>query len=349
MREHVLLSWLRQPRTLGTGMSRRSLMALGAAAVFAVAPHTAHAAEATGPRVFTFQYEVTIPATAADQKPVDVFVPIPRTDTHQKVLEATVDAPFDGEHRKDAVHGNAYWHGRVTGDVASPTTITMTARIERQAVALDLSQKGGATELTPAQREAHAVYLGSNSRVPIDSEQVKAILADLPESDGTMLGKARVIYDYVVDNMDYKKTGDGWGHGDTHWACSSKYGNCTDFHALFISLARASGIPARFEIGFPVPQTPAEGDVKGYHCWVQFWIPELGWIPIDASEAKKHPEQREALFGGQPADRILFTIGRDHQLGDGHTAPALNYFVYPHVETAGAPTSGVTKAFRYGG
>ena len=66
-------------------------MALASAAVFAIASRTADAAEATGPRVINFQYQVVIPATAADQKPVDVFVPIPRTDSHQKVLESTVE------------------------------------------------------------------------------------------------------------------------------------------------------------------------------------------------------------------------------------------------------------------
>src|SRR5439155_15548256 len=29
-------------------------------------------------------------------------------------------------------------------------------------------------------------------------------------------------------------------------------GNCTDFHTLFIALARASGIPARWNMGFPL-------------------------------------------------------------------------------------------------
>ena len=63
--------------------------------------------------------------------------------------------------------------------------------------------------------------------------------------------KARAIYDYVLSNMRYDKSGTGWGHGDTLYACSAKKGNCTDFHSLFISMARSQHIPARFEIGFP--------------------------------------------------------------------------------------------------
>jgi len=67
------------------------------------------------------------------------------------------------------------------------------------------------------------------------------------------LDKARAIYDYVFTTMRYDKTGTGWGHGDVLYACDAKKGNCTDFHSLFIAMARSQGIPARFEIGFPLP------------------------------------------------------------------------------------------------
>ena len=114
-----------------------------------------------------------------------------------------------------------------------------------------------------------------------------------------------------------------------------RYGNCTDFHSLFISLARTEGIPARFEMGFPVPLDRSSGQISGYHCWVEFYLPETGWFPIDASEAAKHPEKRELLYGTQPADRIHFSTGRDLRLGPDHRDAPLNYFVYPHVEVDG--------------
>lgn len=68
-----------------------------------------------------------------------------------------------------------------------------------------------------------------------------------------MLAKALHIYDYVHATMRDNKTGEGWGRGDAVWACTSKRGNCTDFHSLFIGMMRSSGIPARFEIGFHYP------------------------------------------------------------------------------------------------
>jgi hypothetical protein len=63
------------------------------------------------------------------------------------------------------------------------------------------------------------------------------------------LMRARALYDYVIDQMRYMKFGEGWGQGDAVYACNSLYGNCTDYHAYFIGLARSIGIPARFAIG----------------------------------------------------------------------------------------------------
>jgi hypothetical protein len=159
---------------------------------------------------------------------------------------------------------------------------------------------------------------------------------------------ARATYDWVVDNVEYKKTGSGWGNGDSYWACTERYGNCTDFHALFISLARTQGIPARFEIGFPISEERSAGDVGGYHCWVEFYLPETGWFPIDASEAFKQPEKREFFYGSHPSDRIHFTTGRDLRLGRDHVGRPLNYFIYPYVEVAGEPFQGeIEKSFSF--
>ena len=103
-----------------------------------------------------------------------------------------------------------------------------------------------------------------------------------------------------------------------------------------------------FEIGFPVPRDRAAGDIGGYHCWVQLYLPERGWVPIDASEAARHPEQRELLYGTQPTDRIHFTTGRDLVLSAGSAAMPLNYFIYPYVELGGKPwRTDLQTAFSY--
>jgi transglutaminase-like putative cysteine protease len=104
---------------------------------------------------------------------------------------------------------------------------------------------------------------------------------------------------------------------------------------MFMSLARAKGIPARFVIGFPL--TAKDGMVKGYHCWAEFYVKGRGWIPVDASDASKSqdPVVRQYLFGNLDPERVQFTVGRDLKLKPA-TAEPLNFFIYPHAEAGGA-------------
>src|SRR5881227_3323734 len=102
----------------------------------------------------------------------------------------------------------------------------------------------------------------------------------------------------------------GWCRGDAVWACDSRTGNCTDFHSLFIALARSQKIPAKFEIGFGLPEKHGAGEVAGYHCWAKFKPDGKGWVPVDISEANKNPKLKEYYFGNLTPDRVTFTTGR---------------------------------------
>ena len=76
-----------------------------------------------------------------------------------------------------------------------------------------------------------ARFLEPDRLVPITG--VPAHLAE-QETKGatTPIEKAKDIYEYVFRTMKYDKSGTGWGHGDTLWACDAKHGNCTDFHSV---------------------------------------------------------------------------------------------------------------------
>ena len=166
------------------------------------------------------------------------------------------------------------------------------------------------------------------------SPRVKKLANEVTAGKTTPTGQAHAIYDYLLATMKYDKTIPGWGHGDTERACDIKAGNCTDFHSLFMSMARAKGIPARFVIGFPM--TAEHGTVSGYHCWAEFYVKGQGWIPVDPSEASKSSDsaRRAYLFGNLDPDRVQFTMGRDLVLTP-PTAEPLNYFIYPHAEANG--------------
>ena len=144
--------------------------------------------------------------------------------------------------------------------------------------------------------------------------------------------------------MSYDKSGEGWGRGDSAFACDVGRGNCTDFHALFMACCIVRGIPSRFQIGLygPAAATAETTELGGYHCWAEFYA-DGAWVPVDISEADKHPEQAERHFGRHSPNRITLSTGRDLTLEPPQQGPALNAFVNPYVEVRGAPHAAVTK------
>ena len=336
-------------------MRRRSLVVVALLAWTLALPTlvllvVASPALAEAPRRLRFVYEVEI-GPLAGEGPARVFVPLAESDEHQQVISRQVEASIPGSEGREGAHGNLYWHGELAEPEGRKVRVRVEYLVERRPHrSAGVSDASAEARLSPEEARRLEPYLDANALVPVNhpvlAPALEEIRARAPADDKART--ARATYDWVVDNMEYKKVGSGWGNGDTFWACSERYGNCTDFHSLFNSLARSSGIPARFEIGFPIPEDRGRGRIAGYHCWSQFHLPGVGWVPVDASEAYRHPERRDEFYGGQGADRIRFTTGRDLELGNGQRSGPLNYFIYPHVEVAGEAWSGpIEKSFRY--
>lgn len=190
-----------------------------------------------------------------------------------------------------------------------------------------------------------AKYLVSN-RLMIITPEIKEMAAYITKGKNTAMEKARAIYDYVFENVSYDKTIPGWGNGDTQRVCIIKAGNCTDFHSLFISLARACSIPAKFVIGVLVPKEEG-GEIESYHCWAEFYDKQLGWVPVDISEAWKDKTKQEYYFGNISEDRIEFSQGRDIVLEPLSHSEPLNYFFYPYAEVDGKNFKNVEVSFRF--
>ena len=308
-------------------------------------------AHAESARTIQFSYAVEIGPFTDVEQPAQIFVPLAETDEHQRVVSREIVADVPGAQGREEEHGNLFWHAALSEPNGKSVSVRVDYVIERRPWKRE-NLDGVRADATLSSSETRALqqYLESDRLVPVNHPVLSPALEDIRRT-ATVEDKpktARAIYDWVVDNLEYKKVGTGWGNGDTFWACSERYGNCTDFHSLFNALARSSDIPARFEIGFPIPEDREQGTISGYHCWAQFYLPGAGWVPIDASEAFKYPDRREDFYGSQSADRILFTTGRDLDLGSAQTGSPLNYFVYPHVEVAGKVWKGpMEKTFTF--
>jgi transglutaminase-like putative cysteine protease len=298
-------------------------------------------------RQFRFSYEVRVPQLPPETKSLRLWIPLPRIDKFQSVSDLKITSPAPYGRRTDAEYGNDYVYVDVPASTAKNGAVEV--KVEFRAVRREhfvrlapIPRGGtGEKEQTPLSR-----YLAPDRLVPTDGV-IAQLSSEQTQGLKTPLEKARAIYNYVVKTMRYDKSGEGWGHGDAIWACTAKRGNCTDFHSLFIGMMRHAGIPARFEIGFSLPEGQHESAIPGYHCWAEFYVEPYGWIPVDASEAWKHPEKRDYFFGAHDTNRVLFTIGRDIRLRPAQHGDPLNYFIYPYAEVDGAPFTRLEEKFSF--
>jgi transglutaminase-like putative cysteine protease len=294
-------------------------------------------------RHFTFHYAFTVKSLPAGKK-VRVWIPAAHSDAFQEVKVVSAKGDLALKKTRGAKFGNEIYYAETTNSAQHELHFEVEYDVvRRERVGLNSPAHVSAAALTSQERQQDLL---PDALVPITGVPAD-LAAKVTQGKTVPLDKARAIYDYVFTTMRYDKTGTGWGRGDVLYACDAKKGNCTDFHSLFISMARSQGIPARFEIGFPLPADAHSAEIAGYHCWSDFYIDGQGWIPVDISEAWKNPQKRDYFFGAHDVNRMQFTMGRDLRLNPPQEGAALNYFVYPYVEVDGHEHANVSLAFSF--
>jgi len=303
--------------------------------------------ESGAPRHFTFHYGFTVKNVSPGEH-VRVWIPLAHSDSYQDVKVTAKSGDLALKEVRQKEYGNVILYAETTkADKAEYKFSVDYAVVRREHVVLVNGKPVHSADQAnhPSKLEL-ARFLEPDRLVPVTGIPAQ-LAADQTKGANTKLEKSKDIYDYVFRTMRYDKTGTGWGHGDTLWACDSKHGNCTDFHSVFISMARSQKIPARFEIGFPLPPDKSSAELPGYHCWAEFYIGSIGWIPVDISEAWKHAEKHDYFFGAHDANRFQLTMGRDLKLTPPQGGPPVNYLVYPYVEIGGKEYPNVSIAFSF--
>jgi transglutaminase-like putative cysteine protease len=295
-------------------------------------------------RHFTFHYAFTVKDVPEGQK-LRVWFPAAHSDDFQDVRVTSARGDLPLKRTKESRFGNEIYYAETSksksGDLHFAVDYDVVRR-ERLTLGVNRPRLQDASLSKKEQKQD----LAPDRLVPVTGLPAE-LATTVTAGKSSILEKARAIYNYVFANMRYEKTGTGWGRGDVLYACDAKKGNCTDFHSLFIAMARSQGIPSRFEIGFPLPADRHASDIAGYHCWTEFFDPQHGWVPVDISEAWKNPVKKDYFFGAHDTDRIQFTMGRDLRLNPRQSGEALNYFVYPYAELADKPDPNISNEFSF--
>jgi transglutaminase-like putative cysteine protease len=294
-------------------------------------------------RHFTFHYAFTVKNLSSGKR-IRVWIPAAQSDAYQEVKIVSARGDLALKKMRDPKFGNEIYYGESAGAAQPELHFDVEYDVVRhERIVLGAAPHVVAASLSLKERNED---LQPDTLVPVTGLPAD-LAAKVTQGKPQPLDKARAIYDFVFTTMRYDKTGEGWGRGDVLYACDAKKGNCTDFHSLFIAMARSQGIPARFEIGFPLPLDKHSAEIAGYHCWADFYIDGKGWIPVDISEAWKHPEKRDYFFGSHDVNRVQFSMGRDLRLNPAQDGKPRNYFVYPYVEVDGQEYPNVSLAFSF--
>jgi hypothetical protein len=278
---------------------------------------------------YDLSWTVHVNGVPAGARTAMVWIAVPQERQEQRVSDLHVKGDWDWKFVDDPDFHNKVALVTVT-DPPADFTVDVAAKVRRYPV-----RTPEPASLSHAERK---LYLREEALVRL-SPRIRAI-ADSVGPD------PRALYDYVLNRMDYDKTVPGWGHGDSERACEVGKGNCTDFHSLFMSLARAEGIPTYFEMGYATTPTGEVDRAGGYHCWAWYYR-DGAWNPVDISEADLHPDKEDFCFGHLDADRIAFSKGRDVKL-PGMEGPPLNYLpAGAYVEVDGRPLADVSRTITY--
>jgi len=233
-------------------------------------------------------------------------------------------------------------------------TLTHTARFATRDFAVDVTKPGN----VPAEdRATLAKYTAPTDLMPLDGS-VKELSARIVKGKEGGLECARAIYEWIVDHTHRDPKTRGCGTGDVKFMIENKAygGKCADLNALFVTLARAEGIPARDVYGVRVAGSllgyaslgKVGGDItRAQHCRAEFYLPGHGWVPVDPADVRKvileegggkKPDDplvlaaRKRLFGSWEMNWLAYNYAHDLSL-PGSTRGKVAFLMYPQAET----------------
>ncbi len=146
-------------------------------------------------------------------------------------------------------------------------------------------------------------YLENNEKYnfdhPVIQNAVKEAIGD--ETNSYLI--FRGIFNYLIGNMYYEMSG-GWNTAPTVLARGN--GSCSEYSFVYIAMCRAAGLPSRY-VGSVVVRGDYACIDDVFHRWVEVYLPNYGWVPIDPSGGDQEWPGNQANYIGHLANRFLIT------------------------------------------
>jgi hypothetical protein len=159
----------------------------------------------------------------------------------------------------------------------------------------------------PSDRSPGHELLAATSVWPVADSEVVALAREITRNASSPRAKVEALLEWLLPGRNVKFGGDvvGSRYG-VKQVLKQRYGQCWDFSDLFVTLARAAGVPCRQVAGWWYEQSG--------HIWAEVWLEGEGWWPVDPTAG-----------GGCGSDYIPYVTSEDGGM-------PLVYLTAPEIE-----------------
>jgi len=188
--------------------------------------------------------------------------PYPNGEPYHQQLIRMNTAP---EHEEGNTSNSMHWEGNLTGGNSIEITISYTAKVEAIDQSMEASQSGTIDQIPQVYLDR---YLGDEWNIAPNNSKVQELALELKAGTGNNVYLIlENIYNYIEDNYEYRV---GKEPKTCDQTLNKGFGDCDDLGILFVSIARAAGIPAWLELGL----LSQEGFTSwNGHAWTNVVIP----------------------------------------------------------------------------
>lgn len=140
-------------------------------------------------------------------------------------------------------------------------------------VSVDLTLDVDDDGLLDTEEVPGSALLQSTQRWPVNQPAILRLANQITQDAKTNEQKVKALLQWLAPGKNIKYSGQTGSRYGTEQALKQKFGHCWDFSDIFVTLARASGVPCRQVAGWLFGSSG--------HVWCEYYSEGKGWQQVD--------------------------------------------------------------------
>lgn len=217
----------------------------------------------------------------------DLIIPIPHNSIPYQYVSNVKTSPLSEKIIKDSAGNTSkLFHITLEPDGESEILMTFDALVNHVYFPLKSGDNNSTfiTSKSPTIKSPHEDI----------SKEIVSIAGKICEHEPDQFYRVVKLYDFLRTNLTFRN--DPYSRSALE-VLRDKNAQCADANKLFISLCRASGIPAKFIGGLYISK--GRTYYPETHSWSRVYLNKTGWIPVDPTLGRFDDRSRYLCFGEQ--------------------------------------------------